>query len=410
MAIWMPGQVVSIEQFRYHDWDAVGWLQEIGSPRARDMQQLGIWCLAAGQRADIDARILLTMLEKEQSFVTLPSLSPHRHDWAMGFGVYPDGTHLATWRGESNVGPEAQIKHAAIRLRELADGKDPRLTPNMGFAFENGPTRALYTYNPSVSGNYNFWVIFHRWFDDGDGSSGELPPQQPQAEAKALGATKGDVANVAREACEAHRAGRRTCTIHGVTFDLATTGWCGRFVRQCHAAAVRAYDPGFDEFGFGWLAANAWEACHNLRAQGYETTTAAAKPGDIVGLNRTYSGPPGHIGIYLGDHIAENTSRHGLGTVLTPASELAGRVSGYYSVLPSMNANGDPMTPGVAIVYPADAQHAKRVDCAPFIGSDGRMYAQAAPLVQALGFTAHYREQHEGDRLLKRLYVKEAGV
>jgi len=405
MAAWMPGQVVSVEQFRYHDFDAVDWLQRIGSPRAADMPQLGIWCMAAGQAADIDPRVALTMLEKEQSFITWPTpLTGHRRDWAMGFGVYPDGTHLSTWRGEPNIGPEPQIKHALLRLRELADGQDPGLTPNMGFPLENGPTRALYTYNPSVSGNYNFWAIFHRWFGDGGGTAGSVglearPTRTP------IEATKSDVANVAHEACAAHRAGRRTCTINGVAFDLVTTGWCGRFVRQCYAAAVRAYDPSFDEFGFGWLAADAWHAEINLREQGYEIPTRAVKPGDIVCLNAGLNeASHGHIGIHLGDMIAENTSRQGLGTVETPLAVLEGRVSGTYGVLPS----GDLDVPGIAVVYPSDIEHAKRVDCGPFIGSDGRMYVQVAPYTVALGKIGTYKRVNLGTRVVERYYVKDA--
>ena len=405
MAIFMPGQVVSVEQWRYHEWDAVGWLQEIGSPRAADTPQLGVWCNTYGQANGMDPRILLTMLEKEQSFITRGQLSAHRRDWAMGFGVYPDGTHLNTWRGEPNVGPEQQIRHAAIRLRELATYADPHLTPNMGFPLENGPTRALYTYNPSVAGNYNFWVIFHRWFGDGGGTAEPAPATQPTADPKPPRAIKSDVAHVAHAAVEAHRAGRRTVTLHGVTFDLAALGWCGRFVRQCYAAAMRQHDPGFDEFGFGWLAPDAWQAEITLRAQGYEIPSSQAKPGDIVGLNRGLTAAShGHIGIWLGETIAENTSREGLGTVETPVATLAHRISGHFGVLPS----GKLDVPGVAVVYPSDAEHAQRVDCNPYIGTDGRMYAQVAPLVTALGKVGQYREVTMGERRVKRYYVQDA--
>lgn len=413
MAVFMPGQVLSVEQFRYHEWDAVQWLVDVKSHRVQDTPGLGEWCNTYGEANGIDPRVLLAMLEKEQSFVTLATLSDHRHNWAMGFGVYPDGTHLQTWRGEPNSGPEMQIKHAAIRLRELADGADPGLTPNMGFELENGPTRALYIYNPSVSGNYNLWAIYHRWF--GDGGGGGVGPagagsthREPAAAATTASPRKCDVAEVANIAVDAHLSGHSTTTIHGVTFDLKTPGWCGKFVRQCYAAAYRKYDPTFDEFGFGWCAADAWQACIALKAQGYQVSKLAAEPGDIVGLNGGLTASShGHMGIWLGDYIAENTTSltRGPGTVRTRSSLLEGQCTGWYSVVPSSLVQ----TPGVAIVYPSDVANARRVDCSPYIGEDGRMYCQAAPLVTALGYMMHYREVPEGDRVVKRGYVKTAG-
>lgn len=392
----MAGQIVSVEQFRYHDWDAGEWLLDVGSPRLDDVPRLGDWCNRYGQANDIDPRIALTMLEKEQSFVTLQRLSAHRHDWAMGFGVYPDGTHLYKWRGENNVGPEMQIKHALMRLRELADGAQPNLTPDMGFELENGPTRALYVYNPSVAGNKNFWSIFHRWFGDGGGSGLEARPTTPPIEA-----TREDVAEVAREATAAHRAGDRQITIEGVWFDLVATGWCARFVRQCHLAAVRQYDPSFPTCGFGWVAPDAWEMEINLRDQGYEIESGRALPGDIAALNVGLTpASHGHIGIDLGDTIAENTSRDNLGTVETPKRELAHRISGHYAVLQSA-------VPHVAVVYPSDIAHAEIVDCGAYIGGDGRMYAQVDPLTAAYGKHGHYKQSRQGGRMVHRYYVKD---
>lgn len=398
MAIFMPGQVVSIEQFRYHEWDAVEWLKEIDSLRDDDTPALGVWCMTYGEANDIDPRILLTMLEKEQSFVTRRTLSKHRYNWAMGFGVYPDGTHLYTWRGENNVGPEMQIKHAAIRLRELADGKDPHLTPSMGFEFVNGATRALYSYNPSVSGNYNFWAIFHRWFGDGGGTGLE-----PKPEPTIIEATKEDVAEVAQAACDAHRQGQREIVLHNVHFDLVSSGWCARFVRKCYAAAVRKHDPSFSEFGFGWLARDAWRACIKLREQGYDIPSVASQPGDILGLNVGLTAAShGHMGIDLGDTVAENTSSksRGPGTVETPKAQLAERISGHYAVFPAG-------VPHIAIVYPCAEENAQIVPCAPRILSDDKLYVQIDPYTTALGKVGYYRRVQQGSRMTHRYYVKD---
>jgi hypothetical protein len=210
------------------------------------------------------------------------------------------------------------------------------------------------------------------------------------------------VLEVAQAVCRAHRQGRTETTLHGVTFDLDTTGWCGRFVRQCYLAAYRKHDPGWPEFGFGWLASDAWQACIKLHEQGYQV--ADPEPGDIVGLNVGLTAAShGHIGIWLGNTIAENTSRDGLGTVETPAAQLSHRISGYYAVLPRLET-----TPGLAVVYPSDIEHAKRVDCNPFIGDDGRMYGQVAPLTTAFGKQGTFREMRQGSRTVKRYYVQDA--
>jgi hypothetical protein len=208
-----------------------------------------------------------------------------------------------------------------------------------------------------------------------------------------------DVAAIARAACLAHKSGLKSYGKNGILFDLVTPGWCGRFVRQCYAAAARNLDPDFDEFGFRWLRRYASDACRALEEMGCRTD--APQPGDIVGMSPGYRAP-GHIGIYLGSEIAENTSSRtrGPGTVLSPLSAVRHLVTGYYAVFPSRYA---PETrPDLEIIGLDGAVipcHASE--------TDGLARVDLRPIVAALGFECHYRVWEDGRR---RVYLKQPSL
>jgi hypothetical protein len=211
-----------------------------------------------------------------------------------------------------------------------------------------------------------------------------------------MGPYKEDVAAIAREACLAHRAGAETYTKSGIVFDLITGGWCGRFVRQCYAAAQRIHDPGWDEFGFPWLRRYAAQACQALEEMGYRTDRP--QPGDIIGMSPG-GRLPGHIGIYLGSEIAENTSStvRGPGTVLSPISAVGSIITGYYAVYPargSEDAGRDLQVVGLASqvipCHPSEQSNVARVDL--------------RPVVEALGYECYYRVHEDGRR---RVYIKK---
>lgn len=157
-------------------------------------------------------------------------------------------------------------------------------------------------------------------------------------------ATEQDVFDVAARAAQQHRVGDvswqcadvRGCAVDVVTFDLETGGYCARFVRQCHDAAL-----GKGEWHWTFAAPTAREMEKALRAAGLGIQVAA--PGCVVALNNQ-SYWAGHIAIYLGAWdggvcIAENTSSkwrgdpQGPGTKISPLADVAGEVSGYYQPL-----------------------------------------------------------------------------
>lgn len=185
--------------------------------------------------------------------------------------------------------------------------------------------------------------------------------------------TSADVARVAAEAVAARKAGKRSVTISGITFDLETGGYCARFVRQCHEAAL-----GRGEWTWGYNAPTAYDMERRLQANAAIVGTPAI--GDIVGLS-TSCRPPGHIAIYAGDgHIYENTSAvrgdpRAPGTKRSPL-DLA-RVTHYYRVLPQADAPA----PLRVVLLPGSCV----VGCSPEI-ADGVTRCDLRPLAEALGY------------------------
>ncbi len=200
--------------------------------------------------------------------------------------------------------------------------------------------------------------------------------------------TNADVAVVARQVVAAHGNGHQHITIGGVVFDTEATGWCARFVRQCHDAAI-----GEGEFTWPYSARNARDMERVLKANGCEVSDP--QPGDVVGLNRMgYA--HGHIGLLLdAETIAENTISivRGPGTVASKLADVRGNVSGYYR---SMASASDGVDKSLAVVIGG-----KIVECRP--GIEGRTArCDLRPLVEGMGWTATYMKRDDGR---ERIYV-----
>ncbi len=132
----------------------------------------------------VSPKVLLVMLQKEQSLLTRTSPSQASLDWALGFGC-PDGVAVAD-RNPAYKGFGAQVWNAAMRLN--AYGELPGVgTPwNKTFVFSdhgftalprNLATYKLYKYTPHVGypetsgtgalnyihGNLLFWNVWNQW-------------------------------------------------------------------------------------------------------------------------------------------------------------------------------------------------------------------------------------------------------
>lgn len=119
----------------------------------------------------ISPKLLLVTLQKEQSLIEDDSPTAKQFDWAMGYGVCddcdPDDLALIKFKGFAK-----QIDQAAKRLRWFFDHpgqyfgvNEESVVDNQTLVFGNAATAALYSYTPHIHGNYLFWQIWNRWFN-----------------------------------------------------------------------------------------------------------------------------------------------------------------------------------------------------------------------------------------------------
>lgn len=124
------------------------------------------------QRYQINPKILLTLLQKEQSLVENPAPSQYNFDWAAGYGrcdsCDPDNPDIAKFKGFAK-----QVDNAAGALRFfLETTKDWLKQPGLIYNIDSRPiipanlaSAILYTYTPHLEGNYNFWRVWQKWFN-----------------------------------------------------------------------------------------------------------------------------------------------------------------------------------------------------------------------------------------------------
>lgn len=204
--------------------------------------------------------------------------------------------------------------------------------------------------------------------------------------------TAGDVAGIAWVAGKAGEAGGRSITVNGIYFNLREQGWCGRFVRKCHDAAMHAPDH---TWPFDGRTARVME--NKLKAGGRRVTKPV--PGDVVCVNGgTYWA--GHIGIYLGDgYFAENTSSsRGPGTTISRISQVQSRITGYYR---GADAVDNPLK--VVLLPPdGDEPYGEIVQCNPLV-EGGTTRCELRALAEACGFEVTARLSRS------RIYLKKKG-
>ncbi len=138
-------------------------------------------------RYGISPKVLLVLLQKEQSLIEDPSPSQYSYDWATGFAICdscsPNDAQVVGYKGFAK-----QVDRAAWRkvyyttnpneftfrpgLTSLVDGLP--VTP------QNSATAALYNYTPHIKGNYSFWRLWQRYFGKSlpDGMVVQIPGQK----------------------------------------------------------------------------------------------------------------------------------------------------------------------------------------------------------------------------------------
>lgn len=167
-----------------------GVLDTTLAPRHSDgtMQPVSLLIAEVSQEFSINPKVLLVMLQKEQSLLTKTAPSQTTLDWALGFGCY-DGSTPET-RDPKYKGLGNQIWYAARALDAYAETSwtpgqkrtvcmncvtaSPAVL-NYEFVAQNLATYKLYVYTPHshgptsdiYGGNYLFWTIYWKYFDEG---------------------------------------------------------------------------------------------------------------------------------------------------------------------------------------------------------------------------------------------------
>lgn len=126
----------------------------------------------ASQEYRINPQFLLVMLQKEQSLVEDNSPTRKQYDWAMGYGI-SDDSNMNDPSVQKYKGFGIQVDYAAGWQRWCIDNANNGWLKIIGRIYnidgqrvvlQNQATANLYNYTPHVSGNYNFWKIWNRWF------------------------------------------------------------------------------------------------------------------------------------------------------------------------------------------------------------------------------------------------------
>lgn len=166
-----------------------GILAVTTAPRHADgtLQPVSLLIWEVAQEFNINPKVLLVMLQKEQSLLTKTAPTQTALDWAFGFGC-PDGSTPET-RDPAYKGLGNQIWYAARALDAYAETTwKPGLkrtictncvvapyTYNTEFVAANLATYKLYVYTPHshgptadiYGGNYLFWTTYWKYFDEG---------------------------------------------------------------------------------------------------------------------------------------------------------------------------------------------------------------------------------------------------
>jgi len=138
-----------------------------------------IW--EASNHWGVSPKVMLTMLQKEQSLIEQPTTNQSTFDWAIGMGV-PDGSPRNVafqgfgnqlWYGAMRLDGYGELKAGVTYIDKYYPGITEYMPP--GVVPANLATFKLYVYNPSVTGNYNFWAIYNKYFGDPNGGD-TIPP------------------------------------------------------------------------------------------------------------------------------------------------------------------------------------------------------------------------------------------
>lgn len=119
----------------------------------------------------INPKVLLVLLQKEQSLIENQSPTPYNYDWATGFArcdsCAPTDPLVAAYKGFAT-----QVERAAWRSKYyITNAHEFNYRAGVGAVVDgvsliprNNATAALYNYTPHLRGTFSFWKLWHRYF------------------------------------------------------------------------------------------------------------------------------------------------------------------------------------------------------------------------------------------------------
>ena len=198
-----PASVISDANMRAYTWMSQGDIQAFLNTQKGPLKSLVTTDYAGNKKPaaqiiseacrqwHISPRVMLTMLQKEQSLLTRTSLLSNTLSRAIGAGCpggptnkYP-GFGKQMWYGARLLDGYGEGKNGStipLWKPPTTPVKDIYQSPNVSVNTANLSTYKLYIYNPSIgaktpygdlssqasslSGNANFWMIYRKYFGD----------------------------------------------------------------------------------------------------------------------------------------------------------------------------------------------------------------------------------------------------
>lgn len=119
----------------------------------------------------INPKVILVLLQKEQSLIENTNPSQYNYDWATGFARC-DSCSVDDPAVAANKGFSTQVQKAAWRKAYYtthwsefnSQPQKSMLIDGMPVTPTNAATAALYNYTPHIRGNISFWKLWNRYF------------------------------------------------------------------------------------------------------------------------------------------------------------------------------------------------------------------------------------------------------
>lgn len=134
-----------------------------GPDHAGEMKTAAQMVAEAAQRWGVNPKVILCVLQKEQSLLQRANPTQRAYDWAMGCGKTDSRTFtkykgfgMQVWCGAEKLAKNGGPWHPGITMK--IDGSV--ISPT------NAATYSLYKYTPHFRGTMSFWMLYWRYFGD----------------------------------------------------------------------------------------------------------------------------------------------------------------------------------------------------------------------------------------------------